>query len=102
MTSGEGEKVDLGNSLKIRGNVEDWLSALELRMKKVVKDGLYNGFMEHMHQNLEEWITKEPAMIVLTLAQIYWCKRVTQILQQTDMDKRRLLEDLKVQQIHAV
>jgi dynein heavy chain len=45
MMSTEGEKVDLGNALKIRGNVEDWLSALEARMKKVVKDGLYHGFM---------------------------------------------------------
>jgi hypothetical protein len=49
-----------------------------------------------MNQSLEEWITKQPAQIVLTVAQLYWCKKVTQILQQNEVDKRKLLEDLKV------
>ena len=32
----------------------------------------------------------------MTLAQIYWCKKVTQILTQADfVDKRKLLEELK-------
>ena len=45
MISAEGERVELGNNLKVRGNVEDWLTSLEQRMRKVIKDGLYYGFM---------------------------------------------------------
>ncbi len=43
--SAEGERVELGGNLKVRGNVEDWLIALEQRMKKVLRDGLYYAFM---------------------------------------------------------
>lgn len=34
MYSPEKERVDLGKHLKARGNVEDWLSGVELRMKQ--------------------------------------------------------------------
>jgi dynein heavy chain len=52
MISAEGERVELGPNLKVRGNVEDWLSGLEQRMKKVIKDGIYYGFMEHSSKSI--------------------------------------------------
>jgi dynein heavy chain len=45
---------------------------------------------------LEDWILKEPAQIVLTLSQINFCKKVTQILMTEGSEsKKRQFEDLK-------
>lgn len=98
MISGEGEKVDLASGpsagqLRVRGNVEEWLTSVEQRMKKTLHDGLYYAFMERVNQSPEEWILKEPAQIVLTLNQIYWCNKITQIM-QSGIDPQKQLNEL--------
>ena len=40
MESGEGEVVDLGRNLKARGNVEEWLTAVEDRMRQSLRRAL--------------------------------------------------------------
>ena len=45
MISAEGERVELGRSVRIRGNVEDWLKSLEQRMFKVIQEGFYYAYM---------------------------------------------------------
>lgn len=79
----------------LSGNVEDWLTTVEQKMVKVLQETLQYAFLEQAHQPLEDWITREPAQIVLTLMQIYWCRKVVAAL-QSNKDKTKSLEALLV------
>ncbi|PRP87074.1 hypothetical protein PROFUN_04810 [Planoprotostelium fungivorum] len=81
MISQEGEKVELCTQLKIRGAIEDWLGALEVTMKKTIHDNLASAHLLHEGHGIQYWIFSEPAMVVMTILQAYWCRSVTRALQ---------------------
>jgi hypothetical protein len=64
---------------------------------------------QHVNESLDQWMTREPAQIVLTLNQIYWCAKVTRILQQHHTEdasnqaasKKKLYEELLVYIYHT-
>ena len=74
MYSGEGEKVGLGRNLKARGNVEEWLTALEKRMKEVLHSAMKAGLIDYDTKPREEWILHHPGQIVATVAQMTWAR----------------------------
>ena len=47
MFSGENEKVSLGKNLKARGNVEEWLTAVEKRMKESLHMFMKAGLIDY-------------------------------------------------------
>lgn len=47
MVSGENEHVSLGKNLKARGNVEDWMTLVEQRMKSELTLALKEGLLDY-------------------------------------------------------
>ena len=73
MFSREGEKVSLGKNLKARGNVENWLATVEQAMFASLKRISKQSFLDYADSNREEWLVQQPAQLVLSISQIYWC-----------------------------
>lgn len=77
---GEGEIVSLGKNLKARGNVEKWLSDVELHMVQSLKKIAKAGHTSYAEEERTEWILKQPSQLVLAVSQIYWCNEVEEKL----------------------
>ena len=83
MKSPEGELVTLGKNLKARGNVEDWLMAVQDRMQKTLHEKLRDSTIDYETRgDRVNWITEGgwPGQCVATAAQIQWCKGCTKTL----------------------
>lgn len=74
MFSGEGEKVSLGRNLKARGNVEEWLTAVEKRMKESLYGCMKAGLVDYDARPRDEWILHHPGQVVATVAQMTWAR----------------------------
>lgn len=74
MFSSENEKVGLGKNLKARGNVEEWLTAVEKRMKESLHGLMKAGLLDYDTKPREEWISHHPGQIVATVAQMTWAR----------------------------
>ena len=70
MYSGEDEKVDLGKNLKARGPVEEWLTAVERRMKDALHQCMKTGLIDYDTKARNEWVFCHPGQIVATVAQM--------------------------------
>ena len=74
MFSSEGEKVGLGKNLKARGNVEEWLNAVEKRMKESLHGCLKAGLIDYDNRARDEWLLHHPGQVVATVAQMTWAR----------------------------
>jgi len=80
MMSPEGESVGLGKNLKARGNVEQWLGAVEAAMIVALKKQGKDSYLSYPEEQRTEWVLKQPAQIVIMVSQIYWCRGVIDAL----------------------
>lgn len=74
MYSSENERVPLGKNLKARGAVEDWLTAVEKRMKESLTVCMKTGLVDYDSKPRELWISFHPGQVVATVAQIIWAR----------------------------
>jgi dynein heavy chain len=74
MFSSEKERVSLGKNLKARGNVEDWLTQVENRMKSQLHLALKAGLLDYDTKPRKEWILDHPGQVVATGAQMTWAR----------------------------
>ena len=74
MFSAENERVGLGKNLKARGNVEEWLTAVEKRMKETLHILMKAGLVDYDTKPRDEWIHLHPGQIVATVAQMTWAR----------------------------
>lgn len=72
MISPEDERIELGKNLKARGNVEDWLTAVEKDMKSSLHKLMKVGLEDFFERPRIEWVRSHPGQIVATVAQIAW------------------------------
>lgn len=84
MFSGENEKVGLGKNLKARGNVEEWLTAVEKRMKESLHGYMKAGLIDYDTKPRDEWISYHPGQIVATVAQMTWARDTESVFHQDD------------------
>lgn len=85
MFSSEKEKVGLGKNLKARGNVEEWLLAVEKRMKDTLQDLMKKGLLDYDTRPRKEWIgNNHPGQIVATVAQMTWARGTERALRSSD------------------
>ncbi len=86
MRSPEKEVVQLGKNLKARGNVEDWLMAVQDRMQKVLHDLLKESVLDYERRPRVEWIVDggHPGQCVATAAQIMWSRNTEKVLRASD------------------
>ena len=94
MFSGEKERVGLGKNLKARGNVEEWLTAVEKRMKESLHEKMKGGLHDYDQRPRDDWIVngEHPGQVVATVAQMTWARDTEQALRgevngvKADMD----------------
>lgn len=80
MFSGEGEKVSLGRNLKARGSVEEWLTAVEKKMKESLHSAMKAGLVDYDNKPREDWIMLHPGQVVATVAQVYSLNQIRMLL----------------------
>ena len=84
MCSPEGERVGLGKNLKARGNVEQWLGAVETAMILSLQKQGKESYVSYPREPRTEWVLNQPAQIVIMVSQIYWCRGVVTALEAKD------------------
>ena len=94
MLSPEGERVSLGKGLRARGNVEEWLGKVEEAMFSNLKKILKQSLSDFENSVREEWLTRWPSQIVLTVSQTMWCRDLSEIL-EADFDRLEALADFE-------
>jgi dynein heavy chain len=72
MISAEGEKVPLSKNLKARGNVEEWLGAVEADMVKSLKREMKQGHLTYEDLPRPDWVLSRFAQIVACVCSIMW------------------------------
>eukprot|EP01039_Chlorochromonas_danica_P005727 gene5727-6311_t len=84
MFSSENERVGLGKNLKARGNVEEWLTAVEKKMKESLHGYMKAGLLDYDTKPRDEWIMYHPGQIVATVAQMTWARGTELALRSAD------------------
>ncbi len=61
-----------------RGNVETWLTAVELSMRGSLRAAAKRGVKEYPAAPRTQWVLQNSAQLVIVVSNIYWCQvRVT-------------------------
>ncbi|OQR91757.1 dynein heavy chain, partial [Thraustotheca clavata] len=74
MNSIEGERVPFGRNLKARGNVEDWLSAVQANMKNSLHRSMKACLGDYDHSQRDTWIFHHPAQCVASVSYMIWAR----------------------------
>lgn len=80
MYSSENERVPLGKNLKARGNVEDWLKALEVSMKQSIFKLMKAGLLDYDTKTRADWVCDHLGQVVATVAQMTWARSTEEAL----------------------
>src|SRR5690606_3387507 len=83
MFASGGEEVKFVEPVQPEGSVEIWLKKVEYMMQQSVKKEIRLAIQDYSTENLEEWILKWPAQVVLVVSQIMWTKNVTESLTES-------------------
>ncbi|KAF1334344.1 Dynein heavy chain, partial [Globisporangium splendens] len=83
MMSSENERAPLGKNLKARGNVEDWLKALEASMKASIYKLMKAGLLDYDTKARADWVCDHPGQVVATVAQMTWARSTEEALTGT-------------------
>ncbi|GMI17677.1 hypothetical protein TrLO_g10552 [Triparma laevis f. longispina] len=92
MVSQDKERVAIGPNLKARGNLEEWLSAVEESMRrclhKITKACLTDvqavGPKSIDGRSRSDWVLQHPAQCITTVAQIEWAKGCEEAILSSD------------------
>lgn len=93
MISAEGERVSLGKNLKARGNVEMWLTAVENAMRTSLRAENKRAYKEYEEVPRTQWVKNQPAQVVISISQTYWCRFTQSCLEQTERPVHEALEE---------
>ncbi|KAF0719522.1 Aste57867_966 [Aphanomyces stellatus] len=74
MNSGEGERVPFGRNLKARGNIEDWLTAVQVNMKTSLHRSMKACLGDYDPAQRDSWIFHHPAQCVASVTYMVWAK----------------------------
>jgi dynein heavy chain len=84
MFSAEDERVPLGKNLKARGNVEDWLTAVEKNMQESLHKLLKAALLDFDEKERPDWTFLHPGQCVATVAQMTWARDTETCLNSDD------------------
>lgn len=69
------------------GNVEVWLGEVERRMRASVRAQTEASLKEYPAIARTEWVKRWPAMVVLGISQVYWCRGVEGAIEGQQVDQ---------------
>ena len=72
MHSPEGEVVDFASKLYPKGNVEDWLTQVEIMMQRSVRLAMSNALEAYYESARADWVREHAAMCVINGSQYFW------------------------------
>ena len=78
LLSPEGERVPLQKMVKARGNVETWLGHVEESMMTSLRKLTKASIGDFESRPRHEWVTCHASQVILTVAQIMWCRDLTE------------------------
>ncbi len=87
MASGEEEVVTLqvpGKTLKARGPVESWLSAVEKAMRDSLHRLMRQCIEDYATQDHAHWVRSHAAQLIIAAEQVYWAREITAALESDD------------------
>jgi len=76
MISGEGERVNLQKTKKIRAQVEKWLSEFEAEMISSLRKLAKDAHKHYADRPRTKWVLEQPAQLVLVVSQMHWCAAI--------------------------
>ncbi|KAJ1494153.1 hydrolytic ATP binding site of dynein motor region D1-domain-containing protein [Baffinella frigidus] len=76
LISPENEYITMGKHLKARGEVENWLMALERRMVESLRALSKESLVDYQNRVRHEWVLDHAGQIIILTSQIEWCKGV--------------------------
>ncbi|RHY84261.1 hypothetical protein DYB26_001855, partial [Aphanomyces astaci] len=74
MNSSEGERVPFGRNLKARGNIEDWLNAVQVNMTTSLHRSMKACVGDYEPSQRDSWIFLHPAQCVASVTYMVWAK----------------------------
>ena len=80
MKSPKGERVPLGRNLKAMGQVEEWMTSVENRMKVAIHKAMKAGLVNYAEIPRKEWVFEHPGQVVMTISQVMWANGTTDAL----------------------
>eukprot|EP01052_Picozoa_sp_SAG31_P002976 SAG31_NODE_109_length_24587_cov_111.480848_7_plen_3254_part_00 len=74
--SPEGEVVDYEKKTAARGDVESWLTGVEIEMRSSLKTCMKAAVKDYLTKPREVWVDHHVCQVVLTVAPMYWVTEV--------------------------
>lgn len=82
MISDEGESYDFEEIIKPEGPVEEWMTQVEVQMRKTIKSLTKEGVYYFGKMEKNKWIEKYLGMIVLAGSKIWWTWKVEDVFRK--------------------
>ncbi|BBN11637.1 hypothetical protein Mp_5g13570 [Marchantia polymorpha subsp. ruderalis] len=87
MNSAEGEKIPFSASMSPIGNVENWLSQVEQRMKESVHQQIKLAVTAYRNTVRTQWVQEWPGQVVLAGSSVYWTMGVEGAIRQANLQE---------------
>ena len=87
MNSKEGEKIPFDKTMFPEGNVENWLSEVEERMKSSVRWQTETSITDYVTKERTQWVREWSAMVVLSGSGVHWCQGVEKGITDNELQK---------------
>jgi len=96
MTSDEGECYQFETPVKPEGNIEDWMTRVDLEMKKTLHVLAKKATFFYAKMDRVEWIKQQLGMVALVGTQIWWTFQVEDVFRKRqEGDKHAMKNELK-------
>ncbi|KAL2653916.1 hypothetical protein R1flu_022044 [Riccia fluitans] len=86
MNSAEGEKVPFSATMSPIGNVENWLSLVEHRMKESIHNQIKLAISAYKITARTEWVQQWPGQVVLCGSSVYWTMGVENAIRTATLE----------------
>lgn len=82
MSSSEGESLDFRRAVPIEGRVEEWMTAVELEMKKTNRICHKEAIFYYASSERLDWLRKYQGMVGLAGSQVWWTWEVEDVFRK--------------------
>ncbi|KAJ7513333.1 hypothetical protein O6H91_24G001000 [Diphasiastrum complanatum] len=100
INSAEGEKVPFATTMQPIGNVENWLSEVEKKMKESILNQIKLSLAAYKKVTRTDWVQTWPGQVVLCGSSVYWTQQVEDAINQGNL--QNYFDNVQVAQLMAL
>ncbi|CAM6094963.1 unnamed protein product [Calypogeia fissa] len=100
MNSAEGEKIPLASTMSPVGNVENWLSQVEAKMKESIHQQIKLSLAAYKVDPRTKWVQEWPGQVVLAGSSVYWTAGVEGAIRQASL--QQFFDNVQVKQLEGL